>query len=108
MTSTVKILNHTYEVYVSDRNTFESPRFGDIRNDFLKIRVDEDIVDQIKLITLVHEILHAIAWQLSIDDLPEPMVRALAHSIAGVFEANGVDLTPLLEIVKNAEKQTLT
>jgi hypothetical protein len=107
VTSSLKILNHVYEVYLGDRDVFESPRYGDIRNDLLRIRIDKHTTERIMLVTLMHEALHGISWQLSMDDLPEPMVRTLAHSLIGFLEANGVDLSPLEEVYKNAEEQVL-
>ena len=108
MTSTIKILNHTYKVYLADRDIFESPRYGDIRNDLLHVRIDKYTDSRIMLVTLMHEALHGISWQLAMDDIPEPMIRALAHSIVGFLEDNGVDLSPLNEIYESAEEQALT
>lgn len=93
---------YTYDVYRVDPADFESEKWGDIRHDRQQIRILQRIDDQVALVALMHESLHGMSFSVG-SRYDEAMIIELSHSVVEFLERNGVDLTPLKEVVGNAE-----
>ena len=102
----VKIGPYLYTVQISNAQVvdgFDHERWGDIRNDKLRIRIHEQAVGQIGKAVLMHECIHAMEFLMG-QEIEEKAVRALAPLIVGFLEENGVDLSPLEKVLESARK----
>lgn len=102
----VKVGPFLYTVRISnaqDLDGFDEERWGDCRNDKMRIRIHEHAEGQMAKSVLMHECLHAMEFLMG-QQMGEPLVRALAPLLVGFLEDNGVDLSPLEKILKEAKK----
>ena len=102
--ATVKIGGYDYVVYLGDGTVFESSRYGDVRHDLLRIRLDKDCHEKVKLTTLLHEAIHAMSFTAGIK-MTEDQIDPLAHQMHAFLIENGVDLTPLHKTIGEAVMQ---
>lgn len=104
--SSIKVGPYAYEIQVTNAQNidgFDNEKWGDCRSDRLTIRVHEQATGQIAMVTLMHELLHAIEFLMG-QDMGEPIVRPLAPLLVALLEENGVDLTPFREVLEEARQ----
>jgi|GEM_PF-5523947 len=104
--ASVKIGPYNYSIEITnaqDTDGFDNERWGDCRSDKLRIRIHEQADGEIATVVLVHEMLHALEYLMG-QDLGEPVIRALSPLLVCALEDNGVDLTPLADIIGEARK----
>lgn len=94
----LKIGPYEYEIHMEQHtgtnSGFDTDKWGDIRHDLLRIRLQGDAHSQVQLTSLVHEALHGIGFMLG-RNYPEDLVVELAPAFVAFLEDNGVDLGPL-------------
>lgn len=101
MTS-VKIGCFTYEVFRCDQEDFENNKWGEIRHDRQHIRILKKVHDDVALATLFHEGFHGIEFSRGLD-VDEDAVIKLSLGLVAFLQDNGVDLTPLRNVLRDAE-----
>ena len=98
-TKKIKILGYEYTLSIPG-TTIEMNRMGYHDLAGLEIRIAANLNRQQQLSTLLHEFIEAIkaAFELEID---HQAICALESCLFSILKDNGVDLTPLLEGMKN-------
>lgn len=85
-----------------DADGFDYDKWGDVRQDKQVIRLNADAHPRIRLITLVHEMLHCIGFTQAME-IPEDAITQIAPALVSALEDNGVSLAPLQKLVDNAK-----
>ncbi len=89
----LKILGYDYAL--SQEPVIGLENRGFFNAEVQTIRIAQEMSQQSKEATVLHEIIHALDFALAID-LSETQVRQLEHGLYQVLTANGVSLSPLL------------
>lgn len=91
----MKILGYTYSVLQSNDGDFldASGRFHHISQ---TIHIANDLNNEQKESTLLHEIIEALNYHLSLE-LSENTIMSLEAGLYQVLSDNGVDISPLLK-----------
>ena len=102
--SLIKIGPYTYTIERAAHNDpdgFDKDMWGDCRHDLQRIRIIDGTVEQVDLVTLVHEMIHGINF-MNASKIPEEVVAELAPMLVMVLEENGVNLNPLRKLLREA------
>lgn len=99
--SSIKIISQSYDVKeMPEVEKRQSDFIGLCRNNESEILIDERWKAQVQANTLLHEVLHAIAYQMGKFGLDskseEKVVEVMANGICAVMRDNP-DLFPLLQ-----------
>lgn len=94
--------NYTVKAEVPENSEgFDKDMWGDVRHDLLRIRINKYANPEVNMVTLMHEILHALGFMIG-EQIPEPMVAALSPMLVMVLEENGINLAPWKKLLKEA------
>jgi hypothetical protein len=93
----MKILGYTYTV-VQDGLQDDIGAMGRCQPHRLRIQIAEDIVPEQVLSTVLHEALEALGYHLELG-LPHNVIMSLEAGLYQVLTENGVDLSPLGELI---------
>jgi hypothetical protein len=85
--------------YVRDDGT-KAILFGHILYERSEIQVEKKLSHDMKVITLWHEVIHAILEQAGIDEHPENVIKVLGYGMARVIRDN----PQLVSLTINTEK----
>ncbi len=97
--------NYTIKAEVPENSEgFDKDMWGDVRHDLLRIRINKYSSAEVNMVTLMHEVLHALGFMIG-EQVPEPMIAALSPLLVMVLEENGINLTPWKKLLKEAGTQ---
>ena len=91
----MKILGFDYTLSLMEARMADSRHYGECNNNELTIRLARGLPVQQKEGSVLHEILEAIGYCLSLN-LGEQTILALERGLHGALADAGVDLAPLL------------
>ena len=94
----MKILGYEYEV-VGDGNADHMGAFGRMHAKTQTLEIAEDLHDEQIVSSILHEAIEALNYHLSLN-LPHETIMSLEASLYQVLSDNGVDLSPLKELIK--------
>ena len=100
----IKVGPYNYELSLSAQegmDGFDKDMWGDCRHDLQRIRLNKHSHSQVNLVTLMHEVLHAINF-LNASKIPEEVVAEMAPMLVLTLEDNGIDLDPWRKLIKKA------
>ena len=94
--------NYTVKAEVPENSEgFDKDMWGDVRHDLLRIRINKYANSEVSMVTLVHEVLHAIGFMIG-EQISEPLVAAFSPILLMVLEENGINMTPWKKLLKEA------
>lgn len=97
----MKILGYTWEVI--EGNEFdEFSHFGRMIPQKQRIVIAKDICDEQKISTLIHEVIEALLAHLGFE-VDHTLITSLEAALYTVLVDNGVDLTPLLDLISKKQ-----
>lgn len=103
MTS-IKVGPYSYQIELTDKyqpDGFDQEKWGDLRHDRLVIRLADFAHDDVLVVTLMHECLHALGYSVG-SIYQEATVTELAPMLVAFLQDNGVDLGPLKLLITEA------
>lgn len=90
----IKILGKKYTVKKVPENDLNEDCIGRCREKYSRISVLEGMTEESTQATILHEVLHAIDFAMSIE-LSEKQVGALANGLFAFFKDNNIGLEQL-------------
>lgn len=98
----VKIGPYTYELSLSAQegmDGFDKDMWGDCRHDLQRIRLNKHAHAQVNLVTLMHEMLHAMNF-VNASKIPEEVVAEMAPMLVLILEENDISLDPWRKLIE--------
>jgi hypothetical protein len=92
----IKVLGHKYTVDLSQRLDDMKGNVGVCDLDYLIIKIANDAPPDVKVSTLLHELIEAINYHLELK-LKHGQIMGLEVGLYQIFSENGIDLGRILE-----------
>lgn len=88
----IKIMSSNYQINEVEKIDYERTTIGKIYYQEEKIEIDKSLTENLKIETLIHEVLHGILEKLGYDDLndDEQKVQSIASTLYLVLKENNI------------------
>lgn len=100
----IRILGYDYEVILSDELAIDEDKSGECSTTFQRITIDSNMLEQKQQSTLLHEVIEALEYHLSIG-LEHNQIELLEAGLYQVIRDNP-HINGFQEVACHAEKKT--